>query len=56
MVVYVQWLEEDFLGYIEDWEESVAARPGEYSKTQRNMIMLSGETRLGLKITCEITY
>ena len=50
----LQWIEDVFLGYLEGWENSVRERPGEYTKTQRSMMLLSRETRLGLKITCEI--
>ena len=49
----MQWIEEDFLGYLEDWEKSVKGRPGEFTKTERNKMLLSAETRHGLKITCE---
>lgn len=41
------------MGYLESWEKSVEERPGVFTKTGRNMMMLSGETRLGLKITCK---
>ena len=50
--ILIQWLEEDFLGYLDEWENSVKKRPGTYTKTQRNMMLLSSQTRLGLRITC----
>ena len=46
----MQWLEEDFLGYLEEWEKSVAARKG-FSKTEKNKMLLSDATRSGLKFT-----
>ena len=45
-----QWLEEEFLGYMEKWEQSVAARPG-FSQTDKNKMMLSEATKTGLKFT-----
>lgn len=50
----MQWLEEDFLGFLDQWEKSVEERPGEFTKTQRNKMLLSAETRMGLRITCKI--
>ena len=47
-----QWLEEDFLGYLDAWESSVNSRPG-YTKTEKGKMMLSPATRIGLRITCE---
>ena len=48
-----QWLEEDFIGYLDQWEESVHSLDG-MSKTQKNKMLLSPETRLGLRITGKI--
>ena len=42
------------MGYLDEWEQSVKERPGDFTKTQRNMMMLSPQTRLGLKVTCKI--
>ncbi len=50
LVHFIQWLEETFLKYLEDWEKSVDARVG-FSKAEKNKMMLSAETRLGLKFT-----
>ena len=48
----IQWLTEEFLGYLNDWEQCVNERQG-YTKSQKNMMMLSQETLLGLRITSE---
>lgn len=55
-----QWLEEDFIGFLDHWEESVAQRKSFDKKTRqgftnkdKKMMLLSAETRLGLRITGE---
>ena len=48
--MHMQWLKEEFLPYLLDWEESVAKRKG-YSKKEKAMMVLSNETRLGIQIT-----
>lgn len=45
-----QWLEEDFLGYLSEWEESVKQRQG-FTDAEKNMMLLSHETLEGLHIT-----
>ena len=47
---FFQWLEREFLGYIKEWEKSIEMREG-YSKTEKNKMLLSDETRKGLKMT-----
>ena len=47
---YIQWLEEEFLPYLDQWEKSVEAREG-FTKTQKKQMLLSSETRLGLWMT-----
>ena len=51
----MQWLREEFLPYLERWEESVSKREG-YSKVEEKMMLLSQETRNGLRITgmCDV--
>jgi len=49
-ILCVQWLEDKFLGYLEEWEESVASRPG-FTAKERAMMCLSRETLEGLRIT-----
>ena len=39
---------------MEEWEKCVKERPGNFTKTERNNMLLSAETRLGLKITCKL--
>ena len=47
---YTQWLEEEFMGYLQDWEKSVRGRR-ECTKSEQLMMLLSAETRLGIEIT-----
>ena len=46
----LQWLREGFLGFLDKWEKSVEEREG-YTKKQKNNMLLSQETRLGLRLT-----
>lgn len=46
----VQWLKNDFLAYLDNWEKSVMAIKG-LQKKEKNKLMLSAETKLGLKMT-----
>lgn len=48
--VYLQWLKNDFLGYLDDWERSVQLRRG-YIPMEKKMMMLSPETLSGIRIT-----
>ena len=48
--IYIQWLEEEFLPYLDRWEHSVKEREG-FSVAEQNKMLLSAETRLGLKFT-----
>ena len=48
----VQWLEKDFLPYLENWEKWTQSVPN-LTATEQNNMLLSAETRLGLKITCK---
>lgn len=49
-----QWLETDFLWYLEEWETAVQNREGVTSANKKAML-LSMETLTGLKITSMIT-
>ena len=49
-ILLLQWLEEEILVYLTEWEESVEEREG-YSKAAKLLMLLSAETRLGLRIT-----
>ena len=46
----MQWLSEDFLGYLSRWEQSVRRREG-FTPKQKRLMLLSPETILGLRIT-----
>ncbi len=45
----------DYFGWriLDEWENAVKERAGEYTKTQRNMMLQSPQTRLGLRVTCK---
>ena len=47
--MYVQFLKEEFIEYLERWKQSVAARSG--FNDERKRMMLSRETLTRLKIT-----
>ena len=47
----MQWLEETYLKYLDDWEASVQSREGKYTDAERNRMLLSQETRDGLRMT-----
>lgn len=51
--VMFQWLKDDFLGYLNDWRISVHDRVG-CNKTERNRMLLSAATQLGLQMTCKL--
>ena len=48
--LFIQWLRDVFLKYLDDWETSVNERPG-FTKEQKNLMLLSPATRLGLRMT-----
>ena len=47
---HLQWLENDFLGYLKEWKDDVAARD-DVTKAQKPRMCLSKETLEGLHIT-----
>ncbi len=47
---FLQWLETNFLGYLDEWETSVKSREG-FTDAQKATMMLSRETLEGLRIT-----
>ena len=47
---HVQWLQNDFLTYLTEWDEEVAAIPG-LKRSEMQKLCLSKETMAGLKIT-----
>lgn len=46
----MQWLEEDFVDYLKEWEDSVHSRQ-DVTDTEKTKMMLSWETIEGLQIT-----
>ena len=48
--VTFQWLEKDFLGYLDDWEKSVKERNG-FTDEEKKRMTLSQETLDGLRMT-----
>ena len=46
----MQWSEEEFLPYLDEWEKSVDLRSG-FSKPQMKRMLLSEETLLGIRMT-----
>ena len=49
-VCNVQWLEETFLKYLDDWKADTQSRKG-FNKAEQRMMYLSSETSDGLKMT-----
>lgn len=47
----LSWLEETFLPHLDKWESSVHARGDTYSKSEKERMLLSAETRTGLRMT-----
>ncbi|KAK7505178.1 hypothetical protein BaRGS_00003748 [Batillaria attramentaria] len=45
------FLEEEFLAYLEEWQTSVNHRPGQFSKTDRQKMCLTHQTFRGLVMT-----
>ena len=48
----MQWLEDEFLGYLKNWEGSVMAQTG-LSMKEKNNMLLSPKTRHGIEVTGE---
>ena len=48
----MQWLEDEFLPFLDAWEKSVEEREG-FTDAEKNRMKLSTETLLGLRITGE---
>ena len=46
----MQWLESDFLGYLDEWDKSVKSRPG-FTLAEQKQMRLSDETLAGLRVT-----
>ena len=54
-IFLVKWLTEEFLPYLDRWEKTVSTREG-FSRTEKDKMLLSQETRKGLRITGMNTY
>lgn len=54
-----QWLEGEFLSYLDQWEESVKSRT-DIENQDKDQLLLSRETRMGLRMTgiyiCHVDY
>lgn len=48
----MQWLQNEFLPYLFEWEAWAESIP-DLTRTEKNNLLLSSETRLGLKMTCK---
>ena len=46
----MQWLKNDFLNYLDDWEDSANSQE-DLSKSEQNRLCLSRETLEGLRMT-----
>ena len=49
----MQFLESEFLPYLDAWEDSVKNRQGEFGDGEHKRMLLSSETLLGIRITSE---
>ena len=47
----LQFLRDEFLGYLTAWERSVSKRPGDFSAKERSKMKLSHETLAGIRMT-----
>jgi len=47
----LNWLQHDFIGYLRKWKESINARPGHYTDTEKDKMFLSHQTFKGILIT-----
>jgi hypothetical protein len=50
LYVILQWLKENFLAYLDEWEQSVNGRTG-FTVAEKRKMMLSRETIEGIRIT-----
>ena len=51
--MYFQWLKEEFLQYLQDWENSVGKRKG-YTPKAKSMMLITQETRFGIRATGQL--
>ena len=50
----MQWLEKDFLGYLDEWDKAVSEREG-FTPEEEKRMTLSQETLEGLRMTGTLT-
>ena len=50
LYMHIQWLETDFLGYLNEWDRSVNGRTG-FTAAEQKRMRLSDETLEGLRVT-----
>ena len=50
MFIYLQWLKQEFLPFLDNWEKSVQGREG-FTDTEKKRMLLSDQTTLGLRMT-----
>ena len=48
--MYIQWLETEYLGYLNEWDRSVNGCTG-FTAAERKRMRLSDETLEGLRVT-----
>lgn len=53
MIALLQWLEETFLPYLDEWGKNVFSRKG-FSDEEKKRMLLSQETLDGLRMTSMI--
>ena len=51
LCINVQWLTDEFIPYLKQWEMSVQKRPGAFTPQAKGMMLLAKETRHGIEIT-----
>ena len=49
----LQWLENTFLNYLNQWKKNVEARRGNFTKTEKAQIFISWQTCEGFQIICK---
>ena len=50
IIIVLQWLETEFIPYLEQWEKSVMEREG-FSAKDKELMLLAREIRIGITIT-----
>ena len=51
----LDWLENVFLKYLDDWKASIQSRVGEFTQTDRNRMFISANTYTGIEMTIRST-